>query len=261
MLSKALLQKGLNTKFIGKKLFVFETIDSTNSCAKILADAGIEEGSIVIANYQTDGRGRLGRTWHSDKDKNLLFSIIVKPPLHRSKISLLSFYASVAVAQGIESCTGITVECKWPNDILLNRKKCCGILVETSAGPDIVKYAVIGVGINVNQELFDSDFLQPATSLKLFIGKEIDRVLLFQHIIKTFDNLYFAVQKSDFRVILEEWMKHSTMFGKTITIYQHNFSYKATAEKLNSDGSLLVRTPNGLQVLYAGDVTIRLHDD
>ena len=129
MYSKEELQQGLNTQVVGSKIFVFETIDSTNACARTLGDAGTQEGAVVVTNFQTSGRGRLGRTWLAEPDANLLFSVLLRPRISVDVSGQLTLYASVAIARAIEQCVGAPVECKWPNDLLLNGKKFCGILL------------------------------------------------------------------------------------------------------------------------------------
>ena len=126
MFSKEELHSGLSTRIFGKKIFTYDSIDSTNACAKTLASTGAEEGTVVIAEYQTAGRGRLGRTWQAESGSNLLFSVIIRPTLEINKIGLLPFFAAAGVALALETVTGTRCECKWPNDVLLHGKKCCG---------------------------------------------------------------------------------------------------------------------------------------
>ncbi len=122
MLSKKEILKGLKTRVVGKKLFVFESIDSTNACAKTLAETGTPEGTVVVADHQTAGRGRLGRTWNSEPGRNLLFSVVLRPTLPKESSGFLTFYSAVFIARALERVTGRPVECKWPNDILINAK-------------------------------------------------------------------------------------------------------------------------------------------
>lgn len=257
MLTKEQLRAGLTTDVIGKKLFVFETIDSTNSCAKVLAEVNMEEGTVVLAEYQTEGRGRLGRSWLSEPAQNLLFSIILKPPLHRSLAGLLPFFAAVGVAHGIERTLSLPVECKWPNDLLINGKKCCGILLESSFTTETLRYAILGIGINVNQNTFEPSLGATATSLRCETHKQIDRVLLFQHIVRELDSRYAAISKGDFTTILEEWKKRTTFFGTEVTVVHHNVTYSGIAERINEQGGLVVRTARGVKTFYAGDVSLR----
>jgi BirA family transcriptional regulator, biotin operon repressor / biotin---[acetyl-CoA-carboxylase] ligase len=254
MYSKEELQDGLNTFIFGKKIFTYESIDSTNTCAKTLASTGIEEGTVVVAEYQTAGRGRLGRTWQAEPGNNLLFSIIIRPKLEINKIGLLPFFAAVGVAQALEIITGKRFECKWPNDILLNGKKCCGILMESSFQNNMLEYAIIGIGINVNQRIFGEDIKDRATSLNRECGKEFDRRDVFRQIITSLELLYSEVRIGNFDKTLKEWKSRTTMFGKQVTLNQAGEHLRGRAIDLSDDGGLILETSNGQRVCYAGDV-------
>ncbi|HEX9615756.1 MAG TPA: biotin--[acetyl-CoA-carboxylase] ligase, partial [Bacteroidota bacterium] len=163
MLSKETLLSSLSTSLFGRKLFVFESIDSTNTCARTLAEAGMEEGAVVLAEYQTSGRGRHGRTWNAEPGENLLFSVLLRPAIPRTSAGFLTFFAAVSVAQALEEVSESRIECKWPNDLLLNGKKVSGILLENTFEKDRVDYSVIGIGINVNQSSFPNHLIPTAT--------------------------------------------------------------------------------------------------
>ncbi|MBI5463365.1 MAG: biotin--[acetyl-CoA-carboxylase] ligase, partial [Ignavibacteriales bacterium] len=139
MLSKAELQHELGVSVIGRKLFVFEEIDSTNLCAKVMADAGTEEGAVVIADHQTAGRGRRGRTWVDARGDNLLYSILLRPALSTDDLARLTFLVATAVARTVHATGNLTAECKWPNDVLIDGKKVCGILVENGVANGIAQ--------------------------------------------------------------------------------------------------------------------------
>lgn len=256
MYSKEELLNGLKTSVVGTKMFVFESIDSTNACAKTLAETGIEEGSVVFSDYQTQGRGRLGRSWLSQREKNLLFSCILRPPLLKDQTGLLTFYAAVSIARALETFTKLKVDCKWPNDILLNGKKCCGILLENSFGKEQLDYSIVGVGINVNQREFQDDLLSHATSISRELGKEVDRKKLFQTILRELDLLYDDVRNGRFSRIFLEWNNRCSMFGSTVTVAREGTTLIGKALGLNSDGGLVIETPNGKEIVYAGDVTV-----
>ncbi len=255
MLSKKQLQRGLTTKFIGRKLFVFESIDSTNACAKTLAEAGCEEGTVVLADYQSQGRGRLGRTWLAEPGQNLLFSIVLRPSIPQSQSPVLTFLSAVAVSRAVEKVTGVPTHCKWPNDVLLNKKKVCGILTESSLTNGSVAYSVVGIGLNVNQQKF-SDSIKDATSVALELGKECDRKALFHNVLCEFEELYEALLSGKHESILDEWNRRCSMFGHTVTVSTHDSQISGTAKRLNDDGGLVLSTNSGEQTFYAGDVTI-----
>lgn len=256
MLSKTELQHNLQTTVIGNKLFVFESIDSTNECAKTLAEAGCEEGTVIVSEVQTAGKGRLGRTWTSDAGKNLLFSIVLRPKMKAEQAGLLSMLAAVATSTAIEATTNITTVCKWPNDLLLNGKKCCGILLESSLTPTSVNYAIVGIGLNVNQTQFDNELETRATSLKLTTEKEIDRTGLLKNIFEHIDRYYAMIQTNNWDTVLNEWRQRATMFGKEITLLQSDQQIHGIARDINSDGGLILETSSGMQTYYAGEVTL-----
>jgi BirA family biotin operon repressor/biotin-[acetyl-CoA-carboxylase] ligase len=256
MYSKQELQEGLSVSLIGNKIFTFETIDSTNSCAKTLAEAGMEEGTVVLTDFQSAGRGRLGRTWLSEPGKNLLFSFILRPAMNSKDAGTLSLFAAAGVAQGIESFTGMSIECKWPNDLLLRGKKVCGILLESSFSADKLDYAVIGIGINVNQTLFDSGLLQHSTSLKTAAGTALDRKALFQNILRSLDSLYAQIQNRNNSGIMKEWLSRNSMIGKQTTVVQDAQKISGIVQAFSEDGSMILKTSKGLQSFYSGDVTL-----
>jgi BirA family biotin operon repressor/biotin-[acetyl-CoA-carboxylase] ligase len=254
--SKEELQRGLDTRVIGKKVFVFESIDSTNACAKTLGDAGTEEGAVVVADFQTQGRGRHGRAWVADPGTNLLFSTLLRPTLSKETATLLTFYAAVAIARALETTTGASIECKWPNDLLLNGKKCCGILLESSFQQNGIAYSVVGAGINVNQQAFPEEIAERVTSLAREFAGEYDRKQLLQKILGEMDTLYLDAAKGEFRQVLDEWLSRCRMFGQTVTVEQHNEQISGKALRLNEDGGLVLETEKGEKTVYAGDVTV-----
>jgi BirA family biotin operon repressor/biotin-[acetyl-CoA-carboxylase] ligase len=258
MYSKEELQNGLKTQTFGKKIFTYDSIDSTNACAKTLASTGVEEGTVVIAEYQTVGRGRLGRTWQAESGSNLLFSTIIRPTLEINKVGLLPFYAAAGVALALETVTGRRCECKWPNDILLNGKKCCGILLESSFQHNVLDYAVIGIGVNVNQKVFGADLENRATSLIQEFGREFDRRDIFHRVMTSLELLYSRVKIGNFEKTLTEWKARTTMFGKQVTLIQAGEYLHGRAITLSDDGGLVLATPDGQRVCYAGDVTFAI---
>jgi BirA family transcriptional regulator, biotin operon repressor / biotin---[acetyl-CoA-carboxylase] ligase len=257
MFSKQELLNGLATQIIGNKIFVFESIDSTNACARTLGDAGTPEGAVVIADFQTSGRGRQGRSWLAEPDSSILFSVLLRPTVQTEMAGLFTLFASTAVARATEQYVGVSVECKWPNDLLIRGKKFCGILLENSLQQSGVAYAIIGVGINVNQQSFPSEIGERATSLALETGMIHDRKALFHAIIREMDNLYKAARGGDFFAIVPEWTRRCSMFGRAVRIQQHDRTIEGTAVRLNHDAGLVISTSDGLQTIYAGDVTMK----
>jgi len=256
MYSEEELRRGLTTKVFGSKLFVYDSIDSTNNQAKVLANKGAEEGTVVIADYQTAGRGRLGRAWFAEPGSSLLFSVIIRPTFAADKIGLLPFFAAVGVALAIEKVTGIKCECKWPNDILLNGNKCCGILMESAFQQNIHDYVIIGIGLNINQKIFIGDLESKATSLSNECSIEFDRRNVFCQIMSSLESLYTNTSKGDFDAVLKEWKTRAAIFGKQITLTQSSEVISGTAIALAADGGLVVETKTDRRVFYAGDVTL-----
>jgi BirA family biotin operon repressor/biotin-[acetyl-CoA-carboxylase] ligase len=261
MYTKEELLSGLQTKTIGCRLFVFDEIDSTNTCAKTLASTGIEDGAVVIADHQTAGRGRLGRSWIAEPKSNLLFSIIVRPCITRAQTGLLPFFAAVSVASAIELTVGKKVECKWPNDLLLNGKKICGILLESAFSQESLDYAVVGIGLNVNQSNYGIELEHKATSLMNETGTLHDLRYIFQHILESLDTLYMDVKKGDFTKILENWNSRAHMFGQPVTLIQGNQNISGIASRITDDGGLIIETSSGLKTFYAGDVFLKKTED
>ena len=253
-LRKEALYEGLTTRSFGRKLFVFSEIDSTNACARTLAEIGNPEGTVVIADYQTAGRGRLGRTWNAEPRSNLLFSVLFRPSA-RFPAWHTSYLVSEAVAQAVQRSLDIRVATKWPNDLLVDGRKFCGILLETM-GPAERTACVAGVGINVNQDNFPADLAGKATSLKLATGKSVDRVSLFQTVMASLESLYEAADRDTGAAMLKSWMDRCTTFGRPVQVSGGGPALDGTAVGLSDDGGLIIRHGDRMTTVYAGDVTI-----
>lgn len=256
MFKKKDLLSGLRTSIVGKKFFLFDTIDSTNTCAKALAEAGTEEGFVVVTEYQTSGKGRLGRSWKADPEKNLLFSVLLRPKVRKESSGLLTFYAAMAVARAVESLTGSKVECKWPNDLLINGKKICGILIENALENEHIEYSVVGIGLNVNQKSFAKEIGHKATSIANELNVELDRTKLLKTILVEIDKLYVQVKEEKYHLILKEWNDRCSMYGKMVSVQQGKITWSGIAKELSPDGGLVIETQNGLHTVHAGDVTL-----
>ncbi len=256
MFSKEEILRDLDTKRIGRKLFVFDSLDSTNVCARTLAEAGSEEGTLVVADFQTDGKGRLGRRWHASPGTSLLFSVVLRPPLKHESAGLLAFFSAVAVARAVERETSMPVECKWPNDLLLKGRKVCGILLESSMDRERLAYCIAGVGLNVGQQSLHPDIAARATSIRRETGKDVDRAKLLLGILREMDFLYQDVAAHRFERVLDEWHSRCTMFGKKISILQHDHRVDGSAVGLSAEGGLILKTAQGTQTVFAGDVTL-----
>jgi len=256
LLDTATLKKKLNGRRFGSKIYAFETIDSTNNCARALAACWGEEGTLVLAEQQTAGKGRLGRSWVANPFENLTFSLILRPVLPPEALNLLPLYAAVAVAEAIEHETGLAVECKWPNDLLIGGKKAAGILLEGSLKEDGLDYVVLGVGVNVNQSAFPEEIAPRATSIRKEGGKDVDRVKLLREILKALEAHYTAIMKKGFHDIIPLWLARSTMMNREISVAQDGNVISGIVKGLSPEGALILESGGAEKTLFAGDVTL-----
>lgn len=252
---------GLATRFLGRNVLYCDSVLSTNNLAKELAGQGAAEGALVVAEEQTGGKGRLGRQWSSIKYKGIFFSFILYPPLIPPEANLLTLMAAVAMATAIRNETGVKAGIKWPNDLLVDGKKVCGILVELSAEMEKINYMVVGIGVNVNQEEndFPEDVRLNATSLKAHTGIGISRVKLLQSFLKEFENLYDTSLAQGFAPVLARWKEMSVSLNCPVRINTPKSSWDGWAENIDKDGALLLRLPGGeLKRVISGEVSLRL---
>lgn len=253
-LSPADISRNLKTDFIGKKVIAYPSLSSTNDIAKREARKGVREGTVVLAEEQTAGRGRLKRAWLSPKG-SIALSIILHPT--PAQLPYLIMVASLAVARCIEKVGGLETQIKWPNDVLINGKKVCGILIESDVRGSAVDYAVIGIGINVNLKPTDfPEIAATATSLAQELGREISRREMIRCLLVEAEKLYLALPEGD--SVFREWRDRLVTLGKEVELISGKTSYQGVAESVASDGSLLLRQPDGnLMKIVAGDVSLR----
>ena len=250
------IKEGLKTHTLGLNIVYYEKINSTQDVAGKLAAAGIEEGMVVVAENQTGGRGRIGRSWASPPG-GVYLSIILRPAIKPSEALRFPLIAGVAVAQAIGQLTGLAPQLKWPNDIIIGGRKAGGILTEMSAETDRINYLVIGIGINVNTETFPDEIEEIATSLKAECGKEVSRRELIQKILEHLESLYRILQESGFEPIRKMWKAQSSTIGSWAIIRTEREQIKGEAIDIDEDGALILRKANGaLERVIAGDVSI-----
>jgi BirA family biotin operon repressor/biotin-[acetyl-CoA-carboxylase] ligase len=253
VLAPAEIKAGLKTSMMGKNIHYFKETESTNTLARDMAGS-VDEGTVVIAESQTGGRGRMGRKWISPEG-GIWLSVILKPkmqPLHAPRITLL---AGVAAAKTIRSY-GLSAKIKWPNDVLINGKKVCGILTEIGAEMDSIQYVVVGVGIdaNVDTETFPEEFRDSSTSLKNELGYDINRVEFVQKLLIELEALYLKFQKESFTSIMEEWRMMSATIGQWVKITTQSRIIYGEAVGVDSDGTLIIETGEGrLEKIVAGN--------
>jgi BirA family biotin operon repressor/biotin-[acetyl-CoA-carboxylase] ligase len=253
-LSPTEISRSLKTGFVGQKVIAYPSLTSTNDIAKREAKKGAREGTVVVAEEQTAGRGRLKRAWLSPKG-SLALSIILHPT--PARLPALIMVASLAVVHSIEKVSGLKSQIKWPNDVLVNGKKVCGILIESDVRGSAVDYAVIGIGLNVNLNTADfPEIAATATSISHELGREISRREMIRCLLVEVENLYLALGEGD--SVFLEWRERLVTLGKEVEINSGQTSYQGIAESVASDGSLFLRQPDGnLIKIVAGDVSLR----
>ncbi len=258
-LNQEKLKQSLDGKFIGHQLYYYDEIGSTNDEAFRLGLAGAPEGTALIANSQSAGKGRMQRVWHSPAGSNIYTSIILRPKIEPAKVSQISILAGVALAEALEKYCPDRIKLKWPNDILINGKKVCGILSQAKITVSEVDFIVLGIGINVNinYNQFPQEIRNLATSLAMETGKEISRQEL---IISLYENLakwYKKLLKEGFGGIKEKWKNLSPMIGQTVEVMFREEAVSGKAIGLDDDGSLILLAAGNKKVkISAGDATI-----
>ena len=269
-LRKAILSNSIQDKRergeIGSGILFLDSIDSTNLKAKELAGKGCHSGMVVVADEQTAGRGRLGRDWYSPKGSGLWLSIILRPDLPPLDSPLLTVIASLAVLEALQELEeGLAaggqqgnkkLQIKWPNDILLGGKKLAGILTELSLSSKI-NYAVVGIGINVNQEKFPAELGSIATSLKREYKKEIDRLELFEKLILSFERYYSRLVNNEGSELIQEWKERMDITGREVSIHDNERTYQGRVLDIGKLGELLLESEGEILRFRAGDVSLR----
>ena len=252
-LSAAAVARDLETRFVGQSVIYRPSLTSTMTLAQREARRGAAAGTVVVAGQQTAGKGRQNRTWLSPRG-SIALSIILRPAV--VALPYLIMLASLAVVHSIEAVTGLHPQVKWPNDVLLDGKKVCGILIENSLRRDIVEYAIIGIGVNVNLRLADFPEIEPtATSLSDELGGEVSRLELIRRLLVETERLYLAL--GDGEDIYREWRDNLVTLGKQVHVNSGNTVYSGIAESVNRDGALLLRLPDGsITEIVAGDVAL-----
>jgi len=253
-LSSASITNNLETRFIGQGVIYFPSLTSTMVVAKREAQRGAAEGTVIIAGEQTLGKGRMKRTWVSPRG-NIALSIILYPGV--VYLPSLIMVASLAVACSIEAVTGLKSQIKWPNDVLIDGKKVCGILIENGVMGNKVDYAIIGVGLNVNLKVSHFPEILPfATSLSDELGKSVSLLEVTRRLLAEMERLYLTLPTEE--SVYQEWRESLVTLGKKVRVRWGDTTYDGIAESVARDGSLLLRHSDGnLTKIVAGDVTLR----
>ncbi|WP_124727368.1 biotin--[acetyl-CoA-carboxylase] ligase [Staphylospora marina] len=248
----------LTTRSFGREIRYEPTTPSTQILARKWAREGAAEGSLVIAEEQVQGRGRMGRSWHSPPRAGIWMSLILRPPIPLAQAPHLTLLASVGVCLGIREFTGLPVTIKWPNDLLIHGKKVCGILTELRGEQDRIDHVVLGIGINVNarEEHFPPELKPIATSLAVEAGGEFHRAPLLAAILKQLEDVYHLYLREGFSPVREAWERAAGMLGQEVTAKTPQGTVIGVAERLNDQGALLIRTQGGEVAVYSAEIEV-----
>lgn len=258
--TKVEIESYMDTSWIGRKLVFHRETDSTNLDAKALAEKGEASGAVAVADMQTAGRGRRGRGWVSPAGKDIYMSLMLRPECRPEKASVLTLVMAVSVLEAIQEVVTQSCNIKWPNDIVVNNRKVCGILTEMSAELDGIHYVVIGAGINVNQEQMASEIQDKATSLYIEGGERIRRAKLVARVLHYFEENYAIFEKNwDFSGLVAQYNRHLVNRNREVRVLDPKGEYEGVARGINEKGELIVeRKDDGrTELVYAGEVSVR----
>jgi BirA family biotin operon repressor/biotin-[acetyl-CoA-carboxylase] ligase len=256
ILTPDMLRQQLKGSMFAKKIHHFFRTDSTNRVAMELAYAGEPEGTVVLAEEQTAGRGRAGRSWHSERASGIYVTLLLRPKISPVQAPLLTMMAGLSAHAAIQAQTGLQPDVKWPNDLMLNGKKVGGILTEMHAEPTLVRFVIVGIGINVNQEQFASELSNIATSLRAETGKAQSRLELLARLLREFESDYNRFLREGSRSMTERFAQVSSYArGKKVRVSNGSESYAGVTAGLLPEGLLQVQRDDGaLVTVFAGDV-------
>lgn len=263
MINKDELLLKTGERLFGRAIHVYDEVLSTNDVAKKLAAAGAPEGTVVIAERQSRGKGRLGRSWIAPVHKGLLFSFVLKPSITPAVAVQLIFVSAVAVCRALRGFTGLDVKIKWPNDLVIEGKKVGGILTELSAEIDLINYVVVGVGINTNNEAddFPADIAAKASSLALAAGRSFRRTDLLVAIFTELEAEYSDYVQMGFTCIVERWKGLTSTLGQEVLVSTGEETLAGLALDIDETGCLLVKKTDGsITRVIVGDVSVRGKD-
>lgn len=257
----------LPTSIVGRNVEYFDTLDSTNNYAKKMAREGCPDGTTIVAGQQIVGRGRMGRSWESPANKGIYITVVLRPPMAPEETQILTLAAAVATARGIWASTGIGTGIKWPNDLVIEGRKVCGILVEMSSEADRINHIVLGIGINYSQadEEFPEGLKNKAISLLMASGdvkgggsKDMSRLSIIRSVLCELDRCYQLVLNGRHKEILDMWMESSVTIGREVRFTMRDVEYSGIAVGITMDGRLSVDCTDGIRRdLLSGEVSVR----
>ena len=250
------IYRNLKTKFIGKNVLHFETIDSTNDYAKKIGNE-LRDGSVIISEEQTKGKGRLGRVWESKAGEGIWISIILKPNIIPNKAPFITLIAGASIVKAL-NILGVDAKIKWPNDITINNKKLSGILTELSAEIERVNYIVVGIGMNVKDTDFEEELKDKATSLYKE-NYNVSRIDIVKEILCQFEKLYLDyIEKDDKKEVLDICRQYSAIINKEIYVIKNDQKELVDCIGINEEGNLIIKNKDGkLEEIMSGEVSIR----
>ncbi len=246
------------TAWVGETIVYYPVTDSTNIQAKRLAEEGAPHGTLIVAGRQEAGRGRRGRYWESPEKEGIFMTVLLRPDFSPGKASMLTIVAAMAVAKALRTYSDVSAEIKWPNDIVLNGKKICGILTEMDTEIDSINYVVIGIGINVSNQKFGEDAAAVATSIVMESGKRIQRTKLIHAVWEQFEIYYdkFCAAK-DLSEIKEEYNGYLVNRNRQVRIIDPKEPFTGVAKGITDTGELMVETEDGIKLVSSGEVSVR----
>jgi len=250
----------LRTKWMGRSVHHFQSLDSTNAVAYQLALEGAAEGEIIIAESQTKGRGRLGRKWISPPLANLYLSVVLRPEIPPQQAPLMTLMAAVATAGAVHAFSGLEPTIKWPNDILLRNRKVAGLLNEIHSEMDRIHFVILGIGVNLNmgEKMFPKEIRGLATSLKREMGQSVSRKLFLQSLLEQLEIWYEAFVREGAPPILQAWREKAHLRGKHVKVASFGEILSGTAIDIDDDGALILETREGKRErVVAGDIEYR----
>ena len=254
------ISKDLNTKYIGKELYIYNELSSTNTLAKFLSESGAENGTVIISEKQTQAKGRSGKEWSSPLG-GIWLSIILKPDVDHSKIPLITLATGVAVAKALEKIGIEDAEIKWPNDIIINDKKVCGILTEAVTNFNTIENVIVGVGIDANLKIedFPEELQEGTTTISEILGKDIDENLLIKTFLEEFEKISDLFNHRGYETILKEWRKRSYTIGKIVEVRKpFNKYYDGYVIGISREGALVIEKLDGtLEKVISGECIIK----
>jgi BirA family biotin operon repressor/biotin-[acetyl-CoA-carboxylase] ligase len=259
-LSVEAIKTRLQTSCFGKEVIYLPSTTSTNRVAKEAAQKGMQEGTLVITEHQTEGRGRLDRTWRSTPGKDLLFSLIFRPSLTITETFRLTVVSSLAIAEAIRQETGLEALIKWPNDIFIKGKKIAGILSEVSGTSERLEYVIVGIGINVNSNpVVYPEIHDKATSLRREFKQDFPRLELLVTILERIETYYQRLHEGDFSSLKNRWDTLSLIINKSVSVKSMGSAYEGIAESIDDDGILTLRDHTGTRWrIVCADVSLSL---